>query len=347
MVSTYRVDSAYVEAPDLGSLPETVPGLGVVIAPIAYGAGEIPYDWPIAVVKGFCKPYYEGGPFSYDQLYLLDSDGLASLLVGEESYLEDREIRIRYIPSVHAEETERVFPVRVRQGTQLNFRRAIIGLFNSELAFDAGEGEHPETNRFWSRLGIRQIGNQFFKIAQAVCRARYTRDQLAQVETLQAASPANVLVLAPNLYIQETGYGFEAVALFNIDGEEVEFEERLEPAEAVKAMAGEYSDVLARLEEGACNKLEQEREARRQQEEWAKEQAEREAKFRELCEQHADLEITLEDSLAAGNCRPGTEDFRDKHFAGRESVTVKELMRFASVYGVRRVLEHKLLPLAE
>ena len=345
-VATYRVDSAYIEAPDLASVPETVPGLAI-IAPIDYRGGNIPHEWPIAVVRGFRKPYYEGDPSSYDQLYLLDSYGLAKLLAGEEDQFEEVGVGVRYVPSVWEEATERTFPVRVRKGTQhLAYRRALVGLFNRELAFNAGKGEQAETNRFWTRLGIRQIGDRFFKIAQSVCRARYTREELSTVEGLQAASPQNVLVLTPNLYIQESG-GFEAVGLFSIDGEEVEFEERLETAEAVKAMAGDFAGIAAKLEAGAREKLEQAREARRQQEQWAAEQAERDAKFRELCEQHTELEVTIEDSLAAGNCRPGTEDFRDKYFPKRESVKVGELMRFLSVYGVRRVLEHKLLPLVE
>jgi hypothetical protein len=343
-IATYRVDSAYIEAPDLASVQETLPGLAI-IAPINYRGGNIPHKWPIAVIKGFRKPYYENNS-SYDQLYLLDKYGLSEFLVGEEGQFEDIEVSVRYVPSVWEGATERTFPVRVPKGTCLNYRRALVGLFNRELAFKAGEGEQMKTNRFWARLGIWQIGDRFFKIAQNVCRARYTREELSTVEGLQVASPQNVFVLTPNLYIQESD-AFEAVALFNIDGEEVEFEERLEVFEAVKAMAGNFAEVLARLETGARNKLEKVREARRQQEQWAAEQAERDAKFRELCEEYAELEITLEDSLAAGNCRPGTEDFRNKHFPQRESVKVGELVRFLSVYGVRRVLEYKLLPLVE
>lgn len=52
------------------------------------------------------------------------------------------------------------------------------------------------------------------------------------------------------------------------------------------------------------------------------------------------------DSLASGNCEPGTRDFRDRCFAGRDSVKVSELVRFLSVPGVRRVLDYKLTPLA-
>lgn len=332
-VSTYRIDSAYVEAPCLADVPEAVPGLKVVV-PIDYSRGEIPTEWPIAVRK------------SCNQLYLLDAYGLLFFLFGDERDFEDRDIAIRYVPSVEAEATERVFKVRVRKGVHLAYQRALIALFKRELAFNAGEGEQAETNRFWSRLGVRKMGDRFFKIAQGVCRSRHTREELSSTEGLQAVVPGNVLMLSPTLYIQESD-GFDAVGLFRFDDEEVEFELRLETTEAVRAMAGNFASVLTKLEAGAREKWAQAREARRQQEEWAREQAERDKKFRELCEQHAELEVTLEDSLAAGNCRPGTEDFRDRFFPSRESVKVRELVRFFSMGGVRRVLEHKLLPLAE
>ncbi len=332
-VSTYRVDSAYVEAPQLASVPDVLPGVAVIV-PIDYRSGQVANDWPILV--------YEK---RVGKLYLLDSYGVRQMLNGQDEMFEDRDFPIRYIPSVSGEETERVFKVGVRKGINFNYRRALIGLFNAELQFDWGD-LRTETGRFWTRLGLRQSGNQFFKIAQNVCRARYTREELSTVEGLQAAAPANVLVLTPTLYIQESG-NFQAVGLFNIDAEEVEFEIELETAEAVKAMAGDFAVIVARLEEGAREKVAQMLEARRQQEQWSAELLERDSKFRELCEQHADLEITVADSIAAGNCSPGTEDFRTKHFATRESVTVKDLMRFVSVSGVRRVLEYKLLPFAQ
>ncbi len=43
-----------------------------------------------------------------------------------------------------------------------------------------------------------------------------------------------------------------------------------------------------------------------------------------------DLEVTREDSYAAGNCKPGTEDFIKKYFPGKNRITVKELEPFFS-----------------
>lgn len=346
-VTTYRVNSAYVGTPKLRDIPETVPGFAVIV-PIDYRDGSIPPEWPIVV--------RDSGFGRYGPLYMVDAYGLDALLTGKEQFFEDIEVRVQYVPDVWAEAIERIFPIRVRKGTHLAYRRALVSLFKDELAFNAfntGEDEQAEaeTNRFWKRLGLRQIGDRFFKIVQSVCWARYTREELSTVEGLQVASPQNVLVLTPTFYLQESGASrtFEAVGLFDIDGEkeEVEFEERLETAEAVKAMTGNFAEILAKFEAGARKKLERAREARRQQEQWAKEWAERDAKFRELCRQYAEIEVSVEDSIAAGNYRPDTEEFRKKYFTERESVTVKELMRFLPVCGVQRVLEHKLLPLAE
>ncbi len=260
-LATYRVDGAYVEAPRINNIPATMLGF-VVIAPIDCRGRNIPRDWPIAAIKGFRR----GDP-SYDQLYLLDSGGFEQLLVGDESCFKDLEIRIRYISSACSEEAERVFPARISRGTQLNFKRAVIKLFNSELAFDAGEEGYLKANRFWRQLGLWQIGDsdRFFKIAQNVCSARYTREELSRRETLQAASPANVFVLAPNLYIQEivcgqeTGRRFKAVALFNVNDEEVGVERWLEPAEAVRAIEGNFAGIMVKLWQGLRSTLEQSR----------------------------------------------------------------------------------------
>ena len=41
---------------------------------------------------------------------------------------------------------------------------------------------------------------------------------------------------------------------------------------------------------------------------------------------YADIEVTLQDSYRAGNCRPGTKAFRDQHFPGRESARIEEVL---------------------
>lgn len=41
---------------------------------------------------------------------------------------------------------------------------------------------------------------------------------------------------------------------------------------------------------------------------------------------YASITVTIGDSIAAGNCKPGTFEFRDRHFPGRDSATVEEVL---------------------
>lgn len=323
-VSTYRVDTVYIEAPRLDEVPEALPGIHIM-APTS--GREITREWPIAVLAG--------GYGENQEISLLDGYGLNCFLSGDADYIfTEKEMVIQYLPSVWGEATERKFKVRVRKDTHLNFRRALIGLFSSELAFDSGEYQE-QGNRFWSRLGLKMFDGRLYKVAQNVCRASYSREELSTTESLQAVAPANVLVLAPNLYVQESGT-FEAVGLFEIDDQEVEYEEVLGTPDAIKAMTGDFQAIHDRLEAGARQKIEADRRH-------AAAEAAEATDFRTRCEMHGDVEVTMEDSVAAGNCRPGTIDFRDEHFRGRTSATIRELLPLAlRQQEVRRVLEYKL-----
>lgn len=58
--------------------------------------------------------------------------------------------------------------------------------------------------------------------------------------------------------------------------------------------------------------------------------------------------ITRQDSLDAGNCESGTDDFLEEYFEGRTSVKVSELVPFIEEYGgVRMVLEYKFRQLEQ
>ena len=53
-----------------------------------------------------------------------------------------------------------------------------------------------------------------------------------------------------------------------------------------------------------------------------------------------DLVVTFDDSLAAGNCRPGTEAFVAQYFPGQTSATAGELKKFSDDYNVMRIFRH-------
>lgn len=53
-----------------------------------------------------------------------------------------------------------------------------------------------------------------------------------------------------------------------------------------------------------------------------------------------DMEVTFEDSLDAGNCRPGTEAFVAQFFPGQAKTTARELKKHADNYNVMRIFRH-------
>lgn len=53
-----------------------------------------------------------------------------------------------------------------------------------------------------------------------------------------------------------------------------------------------------------------------------------------------DFVIKFEDSLASGNCQPGTEDWVNEHFPGKKSISAGELKKFKDNWNVMRVLRY-------
>lgn len=62
----------------------------------------------------------------------------------------------------------------------------------------------------------------------------------------------------------------------------------------------------------------------------------------ELAAQYPDLEVTRLDSLNAGNCEEGTDDFIEGFFEGQTTAKVSQLVQYLDGFpGVRSVLEYK------
>ena len=53
-----------------------------------------------------------------------------------------------------------------------------------------------------------------------------------------------------------------------------------------------------------------------------------------------DMVVTFDDSLTAGNCRPGTEAFVAQYFPGQTRVTAGELKKYADNYSVMRIFRY-------
>lgn len=65
-----------------------------------------------------------------------------------------------------------------------------------------------------------------------------------------------------------------------------------------------------------------------------------------LSRKHADVILTLHDSVASGNCLKGSRQFAREHFPGRRSITVGEALRFAHAdKRVMKVLRYKMVKL--
>jgi hypothetical protein len=64
--------------------------------------------------------------------------------------------------------------------------------------------------------------------------------------------------------------------------------------------------------------------------------------LKEVAAQYPDVEVTRQDSLDAGNCESGTDDFIETNLQGRTSVKVSDLLPYIDDYnGVQTVLAYK------
>ncbi len=224
VVATYRVDSARKER-ITSSHPDTILMDGwreiQVFVPVNYREERISCEWPLVVVKGPLPEadangnLFNGGA----EIYFLSGPGddLLAALAGEGKW-EEEELEISFLAyfslANHSGrsgvvEAKAKILVRYRNCLPENSRRALVAIFNRQLAFtgwmsleDQGEFE-GSWNPFMSRLGLRSFRGSFYKIAQGVCWAKYSREELVDTGRLQGVSPRNVIFVSPDSYIQE------------------------------------------------------------------------------------------------------------------------------------------------
>ncbi len=319
---------------------EFAPNVGAyeVYVPFSYRTGDTS-GWPVVLRD------------RYDAITFCCEEDLGRFLCGQIE-ATPRVFKTTYHKNTLSGVKEHSATVNVVEGYNggrfANARRLIEHLNMATIGWSNPEDVKPEGDeQFWKRLGLYRFPNGLFKITRGVCRYK---TEAWNLELMCEFVPSNVHALAPNLYIQERDGAYVGVGRFEIDSAWYDFEVNLSPEVSFQIFRG-ARDVIAalarQLEEGARNKELRERADRARMKLFAHQQEEREKIFRALCEQFADVEVTVADSLAAGNCVPGTEDFRSREFPEKKSATVKQLSRFLSVHGVRRVLEHILLPRAE
>ncbi len=336
-LGTYRVDVGGVL---LGFSPEREfsPDVGEfeIYVPFSYRGDNMRLEHPIVVRERSGK------------VTLLPEQQLTQFLRGEIE-TEEREFTFTYLKKPNATEEKLVAKVhqpKCRYGYSVDSRatRVLVeGFHASTLAFEYPDSWLPEGDgEFWKRLGFRRMPDGLYKVVRNICR--FMVDEWTDIAEIQKWIPANVHILAPHLYIQERNGQHIGVGRFAYEGQWFDFEVYLDPSTAFRIFAGnreETTKLEKDLEQGAHNKYVRVLEDAQRHEEAAREQLERDTEFRELLEKNASVELSVDDSIAAGNCRPGTDDFVSRFFPGRTTVTVGQLARFAAHWGVRRVLEHK------
>ena len=146
----------------------------------------------------------------------------------------------------------------------------------------------------------------------------------------------------PCTWFEQKGWNYTQVRGYLVRGEHI-IAKSLNEAIAINQ---EHRRAMLR---DAMNKLQQTREIRlrvqKEKEEYAKELAARKAN----AEAYMNNVITFEDSLASGNCRPGTQQFKDnvENALGKEvdQLTVRDIIplaiRFHQESYVQRIFNHK------
>lgn len=336
-VGTYRVDSHHIEV--ASNRPAVFDGWSITV-PIIKGSAEWSGQYP-AVLE-----HQDGRTILVPKYYV------QSFLTGHEQ-LETREKRVSFwrTPEEYVEGVwEYQAPYRLKFPDIGRIIEAFSGL---DMIFQPRE--YLDTPlRFWSRLGIRPIGDQYYKIVRGIARARYSAIELADVERFQAAVPGNVEIVTPDMYVQVSdNYDktyYEVVGLFHFtyQGEvsaTEDFELELESEVALRVLAGDKAVIASVREELIAG-------ARRKADDAFERQHETSLRKEWLAEailRHSDAVVTVDDSVASGNCRPGSEAWALEHFRSRnpEGITLGMLSKFMDNWNVERLVEHKLRQLGE
>lgn len=359
LLSTYRTDAS-IEDMSFG-----IPNAGVgPVVPIDYFAGTVPLDEYPAVVL-------EAG----DEL-LLGADSLAVAVCGADIPATTAHREFTVIRSVGAEPEKvecevavattccnrpRSFSRLTTVVKALNFSR--LSFAWPETADDSDISGYNPRNcaRWFARLELYVFGGAAHKVAGGICYDRLSlfsepepepeperprnrrrqprrRSDDEKMARLQAIAPRNVAFLAVNVYLQGSDkYGYDAVGLFDCSEQSggngscyYEYEIAVKTEDALRAMAffGDTREsIIRQLREGA--------EAKAAGDAGKYQTA---AALAAAIESHGAAVVTIADSLAAHNCEPGTRQFAEQHFAGRDSVTLSELAPFAGRDDVKRVI---------
>ncbi len=293
-VSTYRVDCSCCEIPPASRWS------GNICVPIDYKEGKIPTDWPVLI--------------STDQGRVICADHES---VGPAILQEHGDGRVDFDFDIIKRSGQRV-PTSMHYDVEIfgrphNLRKVVEAVYYQELKFSWPEDwyvSHPYHDYFWQRLGLWRLEVDYvYKVVRGICRGVYKLP--TTVEDLQKISPKNVMVIEPRFYLCRESWRYEANAEIQIDDETYHQTRVVNRPLAIRAMNGDYAELLSLLEADArelhLRLLQQKKEPQ------------------ELYGAYGDMIVTMREAAVATNCPTGVRSFRDRYFPDRESVTIREL----------------------
>jgi len=317
-VSTYRVDVVNIDVPPRESWQSSI------CVPINYAEKKIDYNYPILV----------GRDCYTTSAIFCDSNSYHKVIMGEIAPQEGS-IALSIVRKVGGYVENLTYPVYIA-GKPRNFRKVFCSVKDFRFKWPQAHIE----SCFWNRLGLYKFSEDIYhvyKISSGICWAKAAVP--LTIEEIISLAPKNVYFLGADHYLQRNGEYFEAVGRRLIDREEYSHEMSISFQDALRAMYGKRETVekiKREVDDGCWKKYEVDDRRKKLIEGQILYQQER---FKD----YMDVVVSLQDSVDAGNCEIGTLNFLNKHFSGKEAVTVRELMPYVLDRGVKRAIEHVVI----
>lgn len=313
-----------------------------IYAPVGRRSRRLAEDWPVILTRRHAVWYDAITEARCAPLYLLKPGEVLPFLNGTLRGLIGQPHGLSFIryPSTAPNRLRLMLYatsfVREEQAAEV-----IRGLFARDIEMVWG-GEPMAINQFssrrtsvWTRLGIMPCSDGMYYLMKGDLAVRQFGREGLTLDVLRAEVPPDTWLFSdtPLFFIQMTPAGcYEACGVFSFNGsKEVDFEIEISSSDLEAARAGRYHHLRRRLLHGALRKYRYNRARYLTVEE-----------VRAAARGKGSMNVTMEDSLAAGNCGPGTRAFAERFFPNRSALTVEELLPHAGLGDVLRVLAYKL-----
>jgi hypothetical protein len=250
--STYLIGQMGTEFPGSWARP-WIPGFGHIFLPVYNHTRAFADGWPIIVQRDewYQETGVDGCTTTVPPLYAIRPDQIAAFLRnGPLDFGEPATVEMTYNPHrLLPTHTLRV-PFLMHSGTSFQpdrLRDIVAALLTfSRLTFSSDRNGYGQDNRFWSRLGISaRETREYFIMRGGVAQGRISRDQLSQMETLEALAPPGLHIITPTFFLEQfPGYGCFAIGLFQFPGSApIASDIRISDSEFELAKAGFYDSI--------------------------------------------------------------------------------------------------------